>query len=269
MPVKDLDAPRLWLPLLDGVERLGVLDVTLPAGTDPDDPTLHGALRSVAGLLGHLVHVKSPYGDAVHRVRGQRSRTVAAELLWQLLPPLTFGNDRVVVSGVLQPSYDVGGDAFDHAADPDRVHLAAFDVMGHSLNAGLIAAVALAAYRNCSPTGPPLRRASSPRRDHHQDRPMVSHEEAAAGTTPGAANRTLVTDQVPETGGHALMVLIGALISPTGCYALSRPWRPRCARARPPAERFTEGGAAPVAGPSPRSAFTCRGRWCPARRRAG
>ena len=118
VPVKELGAPRLWLPLLDGVERLGVLDVTLPAGTDPDDPTLHDALRPVAGLLGHLVHVKSPYGDAVHRVRGQRSRTVAAELLWQLQPPLTFGNDRVVVSGVLQPSYDVGGDAFDYAMTP-------------------------------------------------------------------------------------------------------------------------------------------------------
>ena len=153
VPVTDPDAPRLWLPLLDGVERLGVLDVTLPAGTDPDDSTLHDALQPVAGLLGHLVHVKTPYGDAIHRVRRQRAHTVAAELLWQLLPPLTFGNDRLVVSGVLEPSYDVGGDAFDYAADADRVHLAVFDAMGHTLNAGIIAAVALAAYRNCRREG--------------------------------------------------------------------------------------------------------------------
>ena len=153
VPVKDPEAPRLWLPLLDGVERLGVLDVQLPPGTDPDDTRLHEALGPVVALLGHLVAVKNRYGDAIGRVRRHRSRTVAAELLWQLMPPLTFGNDRLVVAGVLEPSYDVGGDAFDYAADRDRLHLAIFDAMGHSLNAGIVTAVALAAYRNCRREG--------------------------------------------------------------------------------------------------------------------
>lgn len=140
--------PRLWVPLLDGVERLGVLDVGFPAGTDVDDPVLRERLRWFASLTGHLVAVKTPYGDKLDRIRRRRTRTVGAELIWLLLPPLTFGCPGLVVSGVVEPCYELGGDAFDYAVQDGVAHLGIFDAVGHTLGSGVLSAVLLAAYRN-------------------------------------------------------------------------------------------------------------------------
>jgi hypothetical protein len=41
------------------------------------------------------------------------------EIQWDLLPPLTSATENVVISGVLEPAYTIGGDTFDYAvADP-------------------------------------------------------------------------------------------------------------------------------------------------------
>lgn len=138
----------VWMPLLDGVERLGVLDVTVPAGVDPDDPGLRRALDVLVALLGHLVVIQDRYTDDLDQVRRTRSRKVATELVWQLLPSLTFGTDAVVLSGAVEPAYDVGGDAFDYAVRGDIAHVAIFDATGHSLKAGLVSAAAISAYRS-------------------------------------------------------------------------------------------------------------------------
>jgi serine phosphatase RsbU (regulator of sigma subunit) len=66
---------------------------------------------------------------------------------------LTFGTDRVVISCVLAPAYDVGGDSFDYAVDERTARLAVFDAMGHGVNAGLLATVAIAAYRHSRRAG--------------------------------------------------------------------------------------------------------------------
>lgn len=137
----------LWLPLLDGVERLGVLRINLPPDWDTQDRLLHDACRWLAQLIGHLVALKRPYGGALERVRRRRPRTVASELLWQLLPPLTFGCEGLVMSGLLEPCYDVAADAFDYGVNGDVANLAIFDATGHDLRGTLLAAVALAAYR--------------------------------------------------------------------------------------------------------------------------
>jgi serine phosphatase RsbU (regulator of sigma subunit) len=94
-----------------------------------------------------MVAVKTPYGDGLDRIRRRRPRTVGAELVWQLLPPLTFGCPGLVVSGVLEPCYELGGDAFDYAVHDGIAHLGVFDAVGHTLRSGLLSAVALAAYR--------------------------------------------------------------------------------------------------------------------------
>jgi serine phosphatase RsbU (regulator of sigma subunit) len=77
-----------------------------------------------------------------------RRRTVASELLQQILPPLTFACEGFVVSGLLQPAYDVAADAFDYSVVHDVAHLAVLDATGHDLDGTLLAAVALTAYRN-------------------------------------------------------------------------------------------------------------------------
>jgi len=145
--------PRLWVPMLDGTERVGVLDVCLPHDADPADPEIRSKCVTFASLVGHLAVSKLTYGDTVHIARRTEPMSVASELLWQMLPALTVSSDRLVVTGVLEPCYRVGGDGFDYAVDPPGAHLAVFDAMGHSLDAGLLCAVALAATRSARRQG--------------------------------------------------------------------------------------------------------------------
>ena len=153
LPSEAGGVPRLWVPLLDGVERLGVVEVVVDDVADLYDPALRRQCQWVASLLGHLVVAVNHYGDALDAARRQRARTPAAELIWRLLPSLTAGTDRFVLSGLVEPSYEVGGDAFDYALSETTAHLAIFDAVGHSLTSGTVAAVALAAYRSTRRSG--------------------------------------------------------------------------------------------------------------------
>jgi len=135
---------RLWLPLLDGVDRLGVLGLTF---SRLDDLTRDRAERFTA-LLAETLMSKASYGDALVQTARLRPMTLAAEMQWSLMPPLTVGSERVVVSGIVEPSYEVGGDIFDYALSETRASLAIFDAMGHGLEAALLASVAVGAYRN-------------------------------------------------------------------------------------------------------------------------
>jgi serine phosphatase RsbU (regulator of sigma subunit) len=69
------------------------------------------------------------------------------------MPPHTFATERVLVSAVLEPAYEVGGDAFDYGLLGDQMHVSVFDAVGHDLDAGLIASVAIASCRNTRRSG--------------------------------------------------------------------------------------------------------------------
>ncbi len=141
------DRRRLWVPLIDGTDRLGVAEMTVPL-TDGEVPR---ALLTHCERYAHLVAgqlvTKNLYGDTYELARRRRPMTVAAELQWRLLPPLTFATRGLVVSGVLEPCYTAGGDTFDYAVDGPAAHLAVFDAMGHGLTAACTSAVAVSAYR--------------------------------------------------------------------------------------------------------------------------
>jgi serine phosphatase RsbU (regulator of sigma subunit) len=146
------NAPRLWVPLLDGTERLGVLELV---GAHPDD-ALRERARSLAALVAELVVSKGQYGDALAMARRREELTLAAEMQWSLLPPLTAATPHVVVSGMLEPSYDIGGDTFDYGLDSARASIAIFDAMGHGLPAAVLASAAVAAYRHSRRCGDEL-----------------------------------------------------------------------------------------------------------------
>ena len=139
------DGQLLWVPLVEGNERLGVIGFEL-AGKAPEG-FLAAVLRLTA-QAAELVVTKNDYGDFFEYFRRRQPMSLASELGWQLLPPLTFGCDRAVISGALAPAYDVGGDSFDYGVDAHTARIAVFDAMGHGLEAGLLATVAVAAYRN-------------------------------------------------------------------------------------------------------------------------
>jgi hypothetical protein len=138
---------RLWMPMLDGTERLGVLEFVVQDDTSVDDPELAAGCDLFGQLVGHLVATKLPYGDALLKVRRVARMSEASELVWRLLPPLTFVTERMVVSAILEPCYEVGGDGFDYAADDSSLYFAIFDTAGHELRAGLGTAVVMSAIR--------------------------------------------------------------------------------------------------------------------------
>jgi hypothetical protein len=140
---------RLWLPLLDGAERLGVLGLTLPAVDD----TLRLRCGWLATLVAELVLSKDQYTDGYSVTRRRQPMSPAAEMQWQLLPPLTFVTPRVVIAGLLEPAYEVAGDAFDYALNGDIAHLAVLDPVGHDLTASLLAAVTVGSYRHSRRAG--------------------------------------------------------------------------------------------------------------------
>jgi serine/threonine protein phosphatase PrpC len=143
--VGTVDAPaiRLWVPLIDGAERLGVLAVSGVA-----DKLLRKRAWDVASLAATMIVAKQPYGDGLVNIRRQQDMRIAAELRWDALPPLTYVNNQVEISGLLEPVYRIAGDTFDYALNDNLAHLAVFDAMGHGLEASRIANLAVACYRN-------------------------------------------------------------------------------------------------------------------------
>src|SRR5579884_243639 len=139
------DRTLLWVPMVEGNERLGVVGFELAGGDGDDFVDAAGRLTAQAA---ELVATKADYGDFFELHRRREPMSIASELAWQLLPPLTFGCEGLVISGLLAPCYDLGGDAFDYGVDHDTARIAVFDAMGHGLEAGLLATVAVAAYRN-------------------------------------------------------------------------------------------------------------------------
>ncbi|WP_033211126.1 MULTISPECIES: PP2C family protein-serine/threonine phosphatase [Streptomyces] len=137
------DGGTVWVPMIDGIERLGVLKATAP---DLDEDLIRWceALASVAALL--LVS-KSSHNDLLIEAGRRRKMTVQGELVWAFLPPRTIGTARVTSSAVLEPAYDIGGDAFDHSLTQDTLHLTLLDSMGHDLASGGASAAGLAACR--------------------------------------------------------------------------------------------------------------------------
>ncbi|MFI8952670.1 PP2C family protein-serine/threonine phosphatase [Streptomyces sp. NPDC053750] len=146
---EDEDGLTLWLPLLDGVERVGVLQVQAPSFDKPMMMVCH----SLASLITLIVLDKAAYSDNYATAMRARPMSLPAEMVWAFLPPRTIGTGQVTSSAVLEPAYELGGDAFEHGIIDGFLHAAVFDAMGHDLQAGLTSSVALAVSRNARRRG--------------------------------------------------------------------------------------------------------------------
>ncbi|MFI9115862.1 PP2C family protein-serine/threonine phosphatase [Streptomyces venezuelae] len=138
-----------WIPVVDGIGRLGVLRVTAP---ELDAPLLRRC-EALADLLAMILAAKQPYSDLLAQTMRTRPMSLQAELLWAFLPPRTIGTAAVTSSAILEPAYDVGGDAYDHSLAGDDLHLTLLDAMGHDLASGGCSATALAACRSSRRAG--------------------------------------------------------------------------------------------------------------------
>ena len=140
---------RLWLPMLDGTDRVGVLGVTC----EEIDDRWRRTARRLAGLIAEVLVTKGQYTDLLFVARRRRPTSLAAEMQWHLLPPLMMESPRVAIAGIVEPAYEVGGDAFDYALNGDVLHVGIFDAMGHGLDAATMCAVVVGAYRHARRNG--------------------------------------------------------------------------------------------------------------------
>ncbi|WP_436845840.1 PP2C family protein-serine/threonine phosphatase [Streptomyces tibetensis] len=147
--VSETGGMTAWIPLVDGAERLGVIAVNSPALT----PDVLRRGRALAQLLAMMITSARAYQDSFVRRLRTRPMRLPAEMLRAFLPPRTIGTSHVVSTAVLEPAYELGGDAFDHSLTETTLHVAVLDAMGHNLASGLTTAVSLAACRNARRTG--------------------------------------------------------------------------------------------------------------------
>ncbi|GAA3198623.1 PP2C family protein-serine/threonine phosphatase [Dactylosporangium siamense] len=146
------DGERIWVPVVSGADRLGVLAAHL--GTLPDDDAAFVRdLRALAAAFAGIVATRRTYGDALERTRRRLPMQLAAEIIWNQLPPLTFATPGAAVAAILEPCYDVGGDAFDYAINGSVLHVAVFDAVGHGIAASALTSLAISAYRNARRCG--------------------------------------------------------------------------------------------------------------------
>jgi serine phosphatase RsbU (regulator of sigma subunit) len=113
---------------------------------------------------------KSRYSDAWVRCRRAEPLSAAAEVQWDLLPPLAATADDIAVAGILEPAYSIGGDSFDYALNHSGLDFAIVDAMGHGMSAVLMAAAAINGFRNVRREG-----GSLPGAYEQVDRLIVDH----------------------------------------------------------------------------------------------
>src|SRR6202034_4766311 len=94
--------------------------------------------------------------DAPRVHRHGRDLSLPASIQWDLLPPWSIRMPGAVIAGILEPAYDVAGDAYDYAASDGLLHFAVIDGMGHGIGATLLAGLAVGAYRHARRAGTPL-----------------------------------------------------------------------------------------------------------------
>lgn len=135
---------HLWVPVSERADRIGVLELLVERAEHP------GVTRAaeIGLVIGQYLHSVSRYTDAFQLLRRRQSMQLAADMQWDMLvPALNFETAAVSIAGVLEPAYDIGGDAFDYAAHDQVVDICILDAMGHGLNATLASALAIGAYR--------------------------------------------------------------------------------------------------------------------------
>jgi serine phosphatase RsbU (regulator of sigma subunit) len=133
-----------WSPVRERAERIGVLELAFDG---PRDDAVQ-LCEDLGRLVGHLIRTANQYTDALELSRRRQPMSLAAEVQWHLLlPPLSFRAPDVALAGILEPAYDVGGDAFDYSLNGDILTFAILDSMGHGLTSSLASALSLSALR--------------------------------------------------------------------------------------------------------------------------
>lgn len=192
---------RWWVPVTDGVERIGVLRAD---SEDGDDGAVRDDLRDLASLVALILLSKRSCSDSFARLVRTEPMNVAAEMQWKLMPPAAFAGHDVTLGAASEPAYEMGGDAFDYALSGNVLHLSVFDAMGHDTTAGITANVAVAACRNARRQGASLTETS-----HAVEDVLVAHFGTSRYVTGVLADLDLDTGHLTWINrGHPLPLVV-------------------------------------------------------------
>jgi serine phosphatase RsbU (regulator of sigma subunit) len=137
------------IPLADGTDRIGLLELDYDAW----DGDLPKGWERIVAVFVLVVVTKSRYGDLWVRARRSEPLSAAAEVQWDLIPPLSCSTEEVGVGGILEPAYEIGGDSFDYAVNGSQLEFAIVDAIGHGMPAVLMSAAAINSLRSARRTG--------------------------------------------------------------------------------------------------------------------
>lgn len=140
---------QIWVPVTEGACRVGVLAVVVAEAS----AEIEARLVELGLAAGHLILSAAAYTDHWSNLRRSRTMSLAAEIQWSVLPPLTFTIAGTTVAGLLEPAYDVAGDCFDYSLNGNDLDIVVFDAMGHGLGSAVLASLALSTYRHARREG--------------------------------------------------------------------------------------------------------------------
>jgi hypothetical protein len=145
-------AVRVWVPVLEQTARIGVLAVTVPDASE----NLLAQVELLGVFAGLVTAMAVRVSDTPWLRRRSERMSLPATMQWDLLPPLSARTAGTVIAGVLEPAYDIAGDAFDYAVSDGGLHFAIIDGMGHGIGSTLLTGMAVGAYRHARRGGAPL-----------------------------------------------------------------------------------------------------------------
>jgi len=145
------DEVRLFAPVTNRGEAIGVLELALPEA--PDDRML-ADVALAAHALAYIVIANRRFTDLFEW--GQRSvrLSLAAEIQHRLLPgTFTCEGGQFSLAAWLEPAGEIAGDSFDFSIERDTLHLSMTDARGHSVDAAILATLLVGALRNARRAG--------------------------------------------------------------------------------------------------------------------
>ena len=143
---------RIWVPVVEQTTRTGVLAVTVPRA----GPQVLAQAELLGVFAGLVVAAAARVSDVPYVRRRGRAMSLPAGMQWDLLPPLSARTAGALIAGVLEPAYDIAGDAFDYAVNGADLHFAIFDGLGHGIGSTLLTGLAVGAYRHARRAGAPV-----------------------------------------------------------------------------------------------------------------
>lgn len=211
------EGTRIWVPIVEGSSRTGVLAVTVPTA---DDETIR-TCEELGLFAGYVIATQTRTTDLFDVARQRRELSVPATMQWDLLPPLVLKTERLRVAGLVEPAYDVGGDVFDYGLNGSKFNVAMIDAMGHGIESALIAALAIGTYRHDRREQIDLDVAHS-----NLDAMLTEHGRQYAFASGQIAQIDLDTGVMTWTNaGHPLPLLVrgGRVVGELACPA-TPPW---------------------------------------------